>query len=176
MINGSPTDGIGRISANAAAFADLTGPRVVRPRVLSLDDELEILALMRIVLEKAGYEFWGTDDEAEATCLLCFSKRVDVFTQDLDRPAGVGGCQILHWLRSHPKLRRIPVLIVSGYPEPWARQMLENAGLHAEAGRVGFLQKPFTSEQLSRSVRRMLVRRGGGPGFTGQTSDEALAS
>src|SRR5258708_7780226 len=84
-----------------------------KPQILSLDDEPEILAVMRRMIQEAGYESWGTSDEAEAMCLLCFSDEIDLFVQDLERPNGIGGCEFLRLMRSHRKLRQIPVLIIS---------------------------------------------------------------
>ena len=55
-----------------------------RPWVLSLDDCPEILTVLRMCMEGEPYEFWTTDDEAAAMCLLNFAERIDLFTQDLD--------------------------------------------------------------------------------------------
>jgi CheY-like chemotaxis protein len=122
--------------------------------VLSLDDNPDILSILRLCLE-GSYEFWGTDDEAAAMCLLSFADRIDVFTQDLERPCGIGGCEFLRLLRAHPKLREIPVLLISGYPASAIRERLEGAGIPIDRN-VAFLAKPFTRTQLRFTIRSML--------------------
>lgn len=133
-----------------------------RRRVLSLDDSEEILGLLRACWEEAGYEPWTTDDEAAALCLLCFSEQIDLFTEDLDRPGAMGGLELLRMIRSHPRLRKIPVLIISAYPLATVRQMMEAAGLELEQTVSGYLRKPFTAGELAAKAKTILA---GGKSF-----------
>jgi DNA-binding NtrC family response regulator len=125
-----------------------------RRRVVSLDDCTEILTVMRLCLDEDWYEVWPCDDEAEAMCLLCFGREIDVFTQDLDRPGGIGGVEFLQLMKGHPTLRRIPVLIISGHPVSTVREMLWRRGVQ-EDDKVGFLQKPFTADALASSIEML---------------------
>ena len=127
------------------------GTRAQRRRVVSLDDCPEILALMQMCLDQKRYDVWPCTDEAEAMCLLCFGEGIDVFTQDLDRPGGIGGVEFLRRMRGHPKLRRIPVLIVSGYPASAVREMLRHGGVERDRS-IGFLEKPFTVAELAARI------------------------
>lgn len=133
-----------------------------RRRIVSLDDSEEILGLLQACWEEAGYESWPTSDEAAALCLLCFSEHIDLFTEDLDRPGAMGGLELLRMLRAHPKLRKIPVLIVSACPLPAVRQMMEAAGLDLEQTVSGYLRKPFTAGELAAKASVILA---GGKSF-----------
>ena len=150
----------GRTNGNERAFGK-EDPDVSLPtkRILSLDDCSEILRLMRVCWENADYESWTTDDEAAAITLLCFSERIDLFTQDLERPGGIGGCQLLRLMKSHAKLSKIPVLIISGYPLDMANQMMKRKGLDLDQTVAGYLAKPFTLDQLYASTAAILGGR-----------------
>lgn len=50
-------------------------------RILSLDDEPEMLALLSLILRRAGYECLGTTDEQEALSILR-TQSIDLFTQE----------------------------------------------------------------------------------------------
>ena len=123
-------------------------------RVLSLDDNKEILSVLGLCLEP-DFELWTTDDEAEAMCLLSFADRIDIFTQDLERPGGLGGCEFLRLMKRHPQLRRIPVLLISGYPWNAARELLHDARVPLDQT-VAYLPKPFTRAELRFTIRTML--------------------
>ncbi len=110
---------------------------------------------MRIQLEEAGYDVWATSDEAAAMCLLAFSDRIDLFTQDLQRPEGIGGARFLRLMRSHAKLRTIPVLIISGYPLSIGREILREHGIDV-AGNVHYLPRPFRADELLTSIEAIL--------------------
>jgi DNA-binding response OmpR family regulator len=49
-------------------------------RILSLDDESQMLDLLRLILERAGYECLGTTDEQEALSILR-TQPVDLFSK-----------------------------------------------------------------------------------------------
>jgi CheY-like chemotaxis protein len=79
--------------------------------ILSLDDEPELLNLYRLILARHGFEHITTTDAYQALDILR-NEQVDLFTQDLMHP-GIDGWQILEIMRSEPRLRDIPVLVVS---------------------------------------------------------------
>jgi CheY-like chemotaxis protein len=129
-----------------------------KPRILSLDGCPEILGITRLLLEKSGYEVLATDDEAAATCLLCFSQAIDLFTENLERPNGVGGCEFLHLMKSHPKLRSIPVLIISGHSVEAAQRLMKTKGIDLQHDVAGYLRKPYTRHQLRASIESILQK------------------
>ena len=129
-----------------------------KPRILCLDDCRELLFLMGRVWEEAGFEVWSTSDEAEAMCLLCFGDRIDLFTQDLERPCGEGGWQVLRWVKAHPVLRHIPVLIISAHPWWYASEQMAENGIDSDALLAGYLTKPFTPARLVEAAQAAIKR------------------
>ncbi len=54
-------------------------------RILSVDDEREMLDLLRLILEGAGYEFTGVVSGVEALAVMR-TETIDLLTQDFMRP------------------------------------------------------------------------------------------
>jgi CheY-like chemotaxis protein len=126
-------------------------------RILCLDDEGEMLDLMRLILEPAGYELLTTTDSYEALELLR-RERVDLLTQDFMRP-DVDGWELMRRMKADAHLARIPVLgVTAGAREARARQAAR-VGLDLERDLVGFVNKPFGPHELLEAVGEALDRR-----------------
>jgi DNA-binding NtrC family response regulator len=121
---------------------------VTPERILVVDDSTAMIAALLGTLEDSGYEAVGAGDGQEALRRLR-AEAFDLVVSDVVLP-GLGGLQLLEEVRRlHPEL---PVLLVTGYATPEvARDALSK-------GAAGFLEKPFTIEQLLQSVRAALWR------------------
>lgn len=113
-------------------------------RILIVDDEPTLLALLTRFLERQGHQLTACDSAASA--LREFGAKpteFDCVISDLTLP-DISGEDLIARLRElHPGL---PALIASGYPyEP------QLAG-------VGFLQKPFLPHALAKSLEQLLPR------------------
>jgi PAS domain S-box-containing protein len=117
-------------------------------RILLLEDEEVVRALVREILEHAGFDVVEARTPAEALD-LCESAvpPIDVLLTDVVMP-GMSGPQIASALtRKNPELR---VLYMSGYTD-------EAVVRHGVSdGHTAFLQKPFTSAELTDKVRAVL--------------------
>jgi CheY-like chemotaxis protein len=98
------------------------------PQILVVDDNLDDARLMRIAFEKAqlraDLQFVASGGElleylkAEGP----YSQRAqnilpDLLLLDLKMP-GLGGFEVLEWLREHPPYNRLPVVVFSGSDQP----------------------------------------------------------
>jgi DNA-binding response OmpR family regulator len=119
------------------------------PRILSLDDELGMVELLRLILERAGYEHVGTTDHDTALSILR-SEPIDLFTQDLMRP-DMDGWEFYELMQSDEKLREIPVLIISANAQG-IEGMLSPRPHEAD----GYIIKPFGPQELMAEVQRIL--------------------
>jgi CheY-like chemotaxis protein len=128
-------------------------------RILSLDDEPEMLDLIRLILESSGYEFQGTTSDREALSILR-TQRVDLFTQDFMRP-GPGGAEFLRRMRSEPALSSIPVLAITAGARENRAEQLERVGLDVDRDLDGYVRKPFEPKELLDTVEAILTKRGG---------------
>jgi two-component system alkaline phosphatase synthesis response regulator PhoP len=127
-------------------------------RILSLDDESQMLDLMRLILERDGYEFLGTTDEQEALSILR-TQPVDLFTQDFMRPGGLCGAEFLRQLKSDEALRDIPVIGVSARARDARAKELELAGMDMDRDLDGYIEKPFGPHELLEVIEAALRRR-----------------
>jgi CheY-like chemotaxis protein len=129
-----------------------------KSRILLIEDDPVVSTILRVALERAGYEVCQASDGKEC----------------LDRAASGGGFDlllsdvVLEGRSAIPLLDRLksvcpaaPVLMVSGYP----LHLLEERG-YLMAGAVDhrrnfFLQKPFMPAELTATVGRVLAARDG---------------
>ena len=129
--------------------AAVVAPRRGGPeRILIVEDDTVLRALMRRVLERSGYDIVEAANGLEALRLVGEQQAsIALVISDLIMPE-MRGTELLRELRSvHPGL---PVLLVSGYTEDaMMRQRTFEVG-------TAFLEKPFTPDILVRTVRTML--------------------
>jgi CheY-like chemotaxis protein len=128
-------------------------------RILSLDDEPEMLDLISLILESSGYEFQGTTSDREALSILR-TQRVDLFTQDFMRP-GPGGAEFLRQMRSEPALSSIPVLAITAGSRDTRAEQLERVGLDIDRDLDGYVRKPFRPRDLLDTVEAILAKEVG---------------
>jgi DNA-binding response OmpR family regulator len=119
-----------------------------RPRLLVVDDEAELRALLVEYLERHGFDVEATADAAAAR--ECLAKAVPVAAVlDVHMP-GENGLSLARWLRqAHP---RIGLLMLTTASEPVDRIV----GL--ELGADDYLPKPFEPRELLARVRAVLRR------------------
>jgi two-component system, cell cycle sensor histidine kinase and response regulator CckA len=117
--------------------------------ILVVEDEEEVRALARDVLEMNGFRVLEALDVDDATRLAqTHPGTIDLLITDVVMP-GTSGPELARRLRVHrPGLR---VLCMSGYPES------EDHRLDGEAGWNAWLQKPFTPDVLVWKVRDCLT-------------------
>jgi DNA-binding response OmpR family regulator len=128
---------------------------VIVLRILSLDDESEMVMLMGLILEHAGYEYVGTDDNYTAWALL-HTEPFDLLTQDLMRP-DMDGWEFLRLLRSEPGLGRVPVIIVT------AKARDQDKVIAIESNADSYVAKPFRPIDLLSQIAAVLTAHGHRP-------------
>jgi len=121
-----------------------------RTTILIVEDEEEVRALARDVLEMGGYVVLEATDAAHAASLgESHPDPIDLLITDVVMP-GMSGPDLARRVRARrPALR---VLCMSGYPESEERR------LAGAAGWAAWLQKPFTPDELMAKVRECLTR------------------
>ena len=115
-----------------------------KPFALIVEDDRDISALFRHVLDIAGYHTEIILDGKEAITRLN-SVRPDIVLLDLHLP-GVSGTQILEHVRAEERLKSVPVVVITGYAR-------DAESLPVEPDLV--LMKPVNLEQLSNLVQRL---------------------
>jgi two-component system cell cycle sensor histidine kinase/response regulator CckA len=123
---------------------------LARETVLVVDDEEMVRRLAVRILLGQGYRVLEAGGGQEAVRMLQrAADRIHGVLTDVAMP-GLGGRQLGETIsRCWPQVR---VLYMSGFP---ARHIVDDGALDPTAP---FLQKPFTTEQLTRKVREMLAQ------------------
>jgi PAS domain S-box-containing protein len=117
--------------------------------VLVVEDEEGVREVIIRMLERLGFHVISAVDGQDALRLLAeHDGGVTAVLLDLSMPR-MGGPETVHLLRQRSP--ELPVVLMSGYTErDVASKILDGLG-----GSVGFLQKPFLSEDLSGVLRRI---------------------
>ena len=121
-------------------------------RVFIADDEPEVVDLVQMVLEMAGYAVSSAGD-GEAALAAIRAELPDVVLLDVRMPK-MTGLKVLEHLQADPNTASIPVImlsVVTTYPE--VRQALQQ-------GSVAYLAKPFELKEMARLVSRILAMDG----------------
>lgn len=140
---GSPAGRPGSAAANASPLA---GGR--RARVLLVEDDEEVRALMADVLEAAGHDIASAGRSQDALDLVARCPAFDLVVTDVIMP-GMGGRELARLLTARqPALR---VLFVSGYA---GEALALSGGIDR---RESFLQKPFSERGLLEAVSAALT-------------------
>jgi CheY-like chemotaxis protein len=115
-----------------------------RPSVLVVDDDAEHRAQVCLALDEAGYDAVPASDGAHALELLNVGMP-SVILLDLLMPEK-DGWQVVAELRGNKRSAAVPIVVLSAVPA----EELHGAPVN------GYLEKPFTVEELLREVRRQL--------------------
>lgn len=118
--------------------------------VVCIDDDPEVLLLLKNHLVAEGFEFFGVRDSRNAVNVVRQYKPVLV-TLDIMMP-DQDGWQILQELKSDPELKDIPVVIHS---------VVENKALAVSLGAESYLVKPVEAEKIISVVRSYIGAEGG---------------
>ncbi len=116
--------------------------------VLVIEDDASIAELLRIVLERRGYNVSVTSDCASATAILGTSVP-ELILLDLMLPDG-DGLEVLRWLRDDVG-SAVPVVVLTGFRQ-------EEKALRAfDLGAADFISTPFRPRELVARIQRVLA-------------------
>jgi two-component system, cell cycle sensor histidine kinase and response regulator CckA len=120
-----------------------------RTRILVVDDEQTLVALVRTMLWRAGYEVLEASDGEEALKLAAQpGAPIQLLLTDVVMP-GMNGYELAEALTStHPGLK---VLFMSGYTD---KALFDSTG--RSLGDAPILRKPFTQFKLTNKVAELL--------------------
>jgi signal transduction histidine kinase/CheY-like chemotaxis protein len=122
-----------------------------RGTVLVVDDEPAVRQFIAVVLSRQGYRVLEASDGREALAVCDREARpIDVTVLDVVMPL-MGANELLPLL----KVRRpdMGVLLTSGYSESEARRLC------TDYPEVAFIQKPYTAQQIARTVGELIGAR-----------------
>lgn len=128
---------VGR-SAPSLRLATASEPQLAPARILLAEDTVTTRALERSILEAAGYSVAVAVDGADAWQQLQ-ANGADLVVSDIDMPR-MSGFDLCRRVRSSPRLRELPVVLVTSLDSPEDRQRGLEAGADAYVVKAEFQQ------------------------------------
>ena len=103
------------------SFASLSiGDTQMNEKIMIVDDEPGILALLEVILKRKGFNV-VTADGAYRALRMIEREKPDLFILDVMMP-GISGLELCKQLRSRPDTAHIPILLLSGWSDSEATQ------------------------------------------------------
>ena len=117
--------------------------------ILCIDDEPEIITLMRLIFRPEGFHLVGAVSGSQGLEVMRRLKP-DLVLLDLTMP-GMSGWDVYRRMKADQDLKDIPVVVVTVR----AHNVEKAIGLHI-FGVEDYVVKPFSVQDLVRRVRRIL--------------------
>jgi DNA-binding response OmpR family regulator len=153
MHQGSPNGGAtGESPVSGRQPTSRSSRAPARARVLVVEDEQDISALIKHTLERSGdvdVEVVGSGDTA---LRIASEQPPDLILLDLNLPV-LNGVEVCRLLRSRPATRTVPIIMLT------ARQSESDRVVGLDAGADDYVTKPFSLRELAARVRAALRRR-----------------
>src|SRR3970040_2246421 len=124
-----------------------------KKRVVCIEDEPEMIDLVKLILGRKGFELTGAMGGREG---LEAVRRVkpDLVLLDLMMP-DMDGWEVYPQMKADPEMQKIPVIVVTAK----AQSIDKVLGLHiAKVDDYG--TKPFGPQELLESVEKVMARKG----------------
>ncbi|MFT3893851.1 MAG: response regulator [Anaerolineales bacterium] len=117
--------------------------------ILCVEDEPEMIDLMRLILGRRGFEVKGATGGVEGLKMI-WQEAPDLVLLDLMMP-DMDGWEVYQQMKADEKTRNIPVIVVTAK----AQSIDKVLGLHI-AKVDDYIAKPFSPTDLMNSVERVL--------------------
>jgi len=131
--------------------------------ILIVDDDSDFVDCIRMLLEGAGFEVDSASSAKE--CMLALqSKTPDLILLDIMMETLVSGLHVGYDLRTNPKFKHIPIVMLSAITEETGFDVAAEKDSEYVAADE-FLNKPVKPAELLATVNRLLEERparGGG--------------
>ena len=121
-----------------------------RPLVLVADDDPDILSLVKLRLERSGYDVVSAGD-GEQALETAKARTPDLALLDVMMPK-LDGYEVTARLRQETATRHLPVILLT------ARVQESDIARGIEAGADDYVKKPFSTHELRDRVQAVLGR------------------
>lgn len=118
--------------------------------ILIVEDDKTTQYLLHMLLSRGGYQTRRAGDAAEFIAAMQKAPLPDLVILDIKLRGDVSGFKILSKIRAHPKIAKLPVVILSGQTAP--SDLMQAVSLGVDA----YLSKPTKARALMDAVRAAL--------------------
>ena len=123
---------------------------MAKKKLLLVDDEVSFTRLLKLNLERTGKFEVRTENKGTEAAQAARSFRPDLIILDVIMP-DMDGSEVANRLKDDPLTRSIPILFLTA--------LVKDQEIESTSGTIGghlFLAKPITTEQLVRTVEKIL--------------------
>jgi two-component system, OmpR family, alkaline phosphatase synthesis response regulator PhoP len=121
-----------------------------KPRLLLIEDEEDIAALLKLQADISGYKLHVETDGLNGY-MAAEREKPDLIVLDIMLP-GLNGLDVCRKIKNNPDLRNIPIIIISAKSEEL------DVVLGLELGADDYVAKPFSPKVLFSRVKAVLRR------------------
>ena len=122
-----------------------------RRKVVCIEDEPEMIDLVKLILGRKGFQVVGANGGREGLALI-ERERPDLVLLDLMMP-DMDGWEVYQQMKAREDMKSVPVIIVTAKAQSIDRVL----GLHI-AKVDDYITKPFGPQELLESVERVLAK------------------
>jgi len=123
-----------------------------KKKILCIEDESEMIDLIKLILERKGFEVLGAVGGKEGLEVIR-RERPDLILLDLMMPE-VDGWEVYRQMKADEQMKDIPVIVVTAK----AQSIDKVLGLHI-AKVDDYVTKPFGPQELLKSVNKVLAMK-----------------
>ena len=116
----------------------------VKPKILVVEDQVEVLTATMLLLEHAGFEVVGAETGADGI-RLSQNEEFDLVILDVNLPEK-NGFEVCAWLKHDFRFSRTPIIFTSGH---WNEENRRHA---LELGAADLIDKPFNASRFLQIV------------------------
>jgi len=129
--------------------------------ILVVDDDRDLVNTISLILENAGYRI-RTAHNGKDGFLRIQEKRPDLIILDVMMATDTEGFDLAHKLKRNPETSRIPILMLTSFPQKMAEEGPEKFQHIMEEGWpvTQFFEKPIDPSELLSAVRDILREEG----------------
>jgi DNA-binding response OmpR family regulator len=120
--------------------------------ILVVDDEPDLIEIVRFRLEKDGYKVLSAGD-GRAGLAAAIEKSPDLVVLDVMMP-GLDGFEVLFQMKNNPKTKDTPVVMLTAKTD--MSSISKGWGMDVD----NYVTKPFNVDDLAKTVKNVLVFRG----------------
>jgi len=126
-------------------------PNAMAMKVLIVDDQKSVRQMTRMTLEQIGVRHIMEAENGVAALATAGTQPLDLIISDYNMPE-MDGLGLLRAVRSHPAVRKVPFILLTG------RGDKELVVMAAQAGVNNYLVKPFTPDILRTKIEQVVGR------------------
>lgn len=120
-------------------------------KILCIEDEPQMIDLIRLILENRGYQVLGAEGGQRGLEMMR-AEQPDLLLLDLMMPEMDGG-DVFHHMKEEVELRNIPVIVVTAKAAPIDKVLWINVAKVDD-----YVTKPFGPSELADSVEKVLAK------------------